>query len=98
MKPFAPYRGMKNVLPPEMLADLQSRRRGKSTGLALQTLGYAILNPGKKVKILDHHGTRQADRHLANMIYKMVEDLKLQGLVFNQNDNTLVFNLDLTID
>lgn len=98
MKTFAPLRGLKRYYAPEMLAELQFRRRGTSTGLALNYLGQAILNPGKEVLVKDHHDSRRADSILMGTIYEMVKELGLEGINFNKADNTILFSLDMTLD
>jgi hypothetical protein len=44
------------------------RCTGRSTAIAMETIGNAMAHPGSEICFEDHHGTRHADAHLASMI------------------------------
>ena len=67
------------------------RRTGRSTALAFRIISDAILNPNMPIRIIDHHGTHQADRMLANMIMDVIEKTGLQYLTINGANLTLKF-------
>lgn len=56
------------------------RRTGRSTAIALRTIANAIASPGEEIPIEDHHGTRQADKFLADLITVTIRLLSLQKL------------------
>lgn len=71
----------------------ERRRIGTSTAIALETIAKSIRNPNKKIRIIDHFPTRQADRHLRSIVYDMVQSLNLTGFEFNLAEITIKFNL-----
>lgn len=74
--------------------ELQNRRSGRSTGLALIIIGDALSNPNNCFTIKDHFPNRMmADRHLMELTKKIINELGLVGFVFNNNNLTICFNL-----
>lgn len=67
------------------------RRTGQSTAIALETIARAIQQPHKKVRIVDHHPTVEANRFLANTIANVIGRLGLEHLHVNYAEMTLVF-------
>ena len=67
----------------------QHRRSGKSTMLAMMTLGEAMYEPHVWHQITDHHKTYEANRMLGAMIQGIVKRLELEGFVFQQKGETL---------
>lgn len=63
------------------------RHTGRSTAQGLRLLAQAISSPGTKVDIFDHHGTKDADFHLANMIDRMVTNLDLRYVEVKRRDH-----------
>lgn len=74
--------------------EFKNRRKGKTTGIAYQTIGFALLNPGIKVEIKDHYNSRIAHASLMQTIYDIVEKNNLQGFTFNKTKFTLVFDVE----
>lgn len=70
-----------------------SRMSGKSTRLALNAIGLAIYDPGREIKIKDHHEGIGADCHLLNLVNDIIEDLHLEGFEINRARRTIKFNL-----
>lgn len=73
---------------------MYDRRKGTSTGIALQTLGAALLQPGKKIPIQDHYPGPQASQFLMRTMMLIVKDLSLVGFEFSKNDLTVTFYLE----
>ena len=67
------------------------RRTGRSTALAFRYISEAIANPGKPIRIFDHHGTNEADRMLAGMIGDIIHKTGLKHLRIKQFPLTLKF-------
>lgn len=74
---------------PEMIAQVISatgeyfdpkRGSGRSTALALRYISDAIEHPRTPIKIKDHHDSIEADRHLAELVKKMVFKLELKHM------------------
>lgn len=70
------------------------RRTGRSTALAFRYISEAIANPGKPIRIFDHHGTNEADKMLAQMIGEIIEKTGLEYLRIKQFPLTLKFAKD----
>jgi hypothetical protein len=67
------------------------RRTGRSTALAFRIISDAILNPNMPIRIIDHYGTHEANRMLANMVSDIIEKTGLQYLTINGANLTLKF-------
>ena len=64
----------------ELFSELPNRRTGRTTAAALQTIAAAIINPGIKVYVVDHHKTHIANIHMLNMIRDMIAKLEMQHI------------------
>lgn len=73
----------------EELPRYKNRAEGKSTGLALNYISQAILNPEMEVKIIDHHGTMDANQHLFNSVMEMCSKLNLTWMEFIRGSLTI---------
>lgn len=67
------------------------RRTGRSTAYAFRLISEAILHPGKPIRIIDHYGTHESNRMLANMILEIIAKTNLKYLTINQANLTLTF-------
>ena len=67
------------------------RRTGRSTIIALELIASAMKNPGLRIRILDHHGTREANSNLLYMMVGMVDSLEFDGFVFNREESTITY-------
>ena len=74
-----------------MIGKDSDRRTGRSTAYAFRLISDAILHPGRPIRIIDHYGTHEANRMLAQMILQIVEQTGLQYLKINQANCTLTF-------
>lgn len=54
-----------------LLGQEPERRSGRSTRLVIEAVGYLLDNPGKRLKITDHHPTQQA----AELVFREVRDV-----------------------
>lgn len=73
---------------------IKVRRTGRSTALALQYIADSYNRPRFTYIIKDHlqHGENHvANRNLLNQINEMVNNLGLNGFVFNRPKNTLEY-------
>jgi hypothetical protein len=61
-------------------------------GIALETIGRAMVHPCKAIKIKDHHDSRNANRDLLNKIATIIESLGLKGFVIKSYDESLTFD------
>ena len=52
-----------------------NRRTGRSTALAFDYLAQAYRNPGERIPVLDHLGTRESSRYLWEEMQKMCSRL-----------------------
>ena len=76
-----PYRDMND---PKNWPD--SWRSGRSTAIALRTIADCYDKRGEWIKIMDHHGTKEADRHLAREIHLMIGELRFLNFEQKHND------------
>ena len=67
------------------------RRTGRSTAYAFRLISEAILHPGQPIRIVDHYGTHEANKMLANMTWGIIKKTGLQHLSINQANLTLTF-------
>jgi len=74
-----------------MIGKDSDRRTGRSTAYAFRLISDAILHPGKPIRIVDHYGTHEANKMLAQMILQIIEQTGLQYLKINQASCTLTF-------
>lgn len=70
---------------------IECRGTGRSTVQALKGIAWLIENPGKELKVEDHHGTAAANRNLLGMMRNMVVRMELKHIHFNLGDNTAIF-------
>ena len=54
------------------------RQSGTTTALSLRTISIALQHPNTKVVIIDHHGTRGADRFMADQTRRLIDLMKLK--------------------
>jgi hypothetical protein len=72
--------------------NFEMRRTGKSTSQALSYISTAINNPNKEVRLLDHHSTRKANRHLLNTVNDIIGRLELVGFTINSTHNSISYD------
>ncbi len=73
--------------------ELQDRRSGRSTGLALIAIGQALTHPGEEIRIKDHYDSREADELLMRTTFDLVSKLELEGFTFNKAYKFIRFDL-----
>lgn len=66
----------------QLVGENSPRRTGRTTAMALAILSQAIVRPGQKIYVNDHHGTHRAALHLMNMTKDFAEKLGLQFMNF----------------
>lgn len=84
---------MKIILSPEQRKHFKSltwlflgpRQSGRTTLLA-HVLIDVVMVSGQRVRIIDHHPTKEADRHLARLIDTIIEVNKLPLRISNTGD------------
>ena len=74
-----------------MMGKDSDRKTGRSTAYAFRLISDAILHPGKPIRIVDHYGTHEANKMLAQMILQIIKQTDLQYLKINQASCTLTF-------
>jgi len=75
-----------------MIGDKNSdRRTGRSTAYAFRLISEAILHPSQPIRIIDHYGTHEANKMLAQMIMNIIEQTGLNYLEINIATLTLTF-------
>jgi len=67
------------------------RKTGRSTADAFRLISDAILHPDKPIRIVDHYGSHEANKMLANIICDIIEKTGLKYLTINQATLTLKF-------
>ena len=67
------------------------RKTGRSTAQAFRIISDAILHIGMPIRIIDHHGTHEANKMLAQMIMSIIEQTGLNYLKINKATLTLTF-------
>lgn len=71
--------------------DGTERRGGLTTRLALKYIVDAWETPGQEVRLVDHHPSREANKHLMSVVQKCIVKLGLDGFQFNCNNNSLLY-------
>lgn len=74
--------------------DLKDRGLGKSTGVALASIGAAMIKPHQPIKITESvscHNNYMMDRHLMNMVADIIHKLDLKCFVFDKVNNTITY-------
>jgi hypothetical protein len=69
------------------------RRTGRSTAQAFRIISDAIFHIGMPIRIIDHHGTHEANKMLAQMIMRIIEQTGLNYLEINKATLTLTFGI-----
>ncbi len=64
----------------------EGRCEGKSTALALNFIAQAISNEGMWISVVDHCGTRVANRYLFNEVRRIVALLELVGFEYRADN------------
>lgn len=72
--------------------ELEYRRTGKTTALALRVINDAMMRPNTEIRVKDHFDSRKADQMLLERCAEMVDKLDLVGFHFNRTDRTLRFD------
>ncbi len=81
------------------LRELNSRRIGASTGLALKYISEALLNPDEEIKIYDHAPTHKAKYILLDTIKDIINELELKNFTFRiASQPTIKFEIYEEID
>lgn len=75
----------------EAIEHAKDRQTGMTTGIALYALAMALRNPGMIIHCHDHEGTNSANRHLFNLIFELVELLKLEDIKFSKANLTIIY-------
>ena len=69
--------------------DVSDRTLGKSTGIALATIGAAMIKPHTPIKVIEFGDLR--DRHLMGMVFDIIEKLGLKGFSCHRHNQTLTY-------
>jgi len=69
------------------------RRTGRSTAYAFRLISEAIFHPNIPIRIVDHYGTHEANRMLAQMIGDIIQKMGLKHMTINGAKLTLTFGL-----
>lgn len=74
--------------------ELKKRRTGRTTAIALRTIGEAMSDPNTPIKIVDHVDNKMSNRGLCECIKNLIEKLGLKHLHIDCNKQVLYYNLD----
>lgn len=69
--------------------DVSDRALGRSTGIALASIGAAMTKPHTPIKVIEFGDLR--DRHLMYMIFDIIEKLELKGFSYHKHDQTITY-------
>ena len=70
------------------------RPTGKSTAQALEAIAKAMMEPGKRVKIWDHHGSATSHRYQMDLIETTIDLLKLKGFTLSRAAFTVTYSVE----
>lgn len=70
--------GQSDVYPSRNHLENTYRRTGRSTRVVFEILANCYKYPGSWIEILDHHGTQEANRHLAGKIQTIAYTLRFE--------------------
>ncbi len=76
------------------LHEIEFRRSGRSTGMALEFLGRALLSPERTIKVYDHDNNHSSASWVLNLCMDLVNQLNLKGFAFNKTNLSIVFSLE----
>lgn len=68
---------------------------GKTTAIALKTIGEAMSNPNTPIRIVDHHDSSFSNKHLCNLIQEIITSLNLKNLHVNQTKLVVYFHWEM---
>ena len=74
--------------------EASDRCSGKTTGIALKTIGEALLNPGTEIAVTDHFPTRAASIKLSQVIAYYIYTLELEGVTMDTKKLSIRFDLE----
>ena len=82
---------------PTFQNEFDVRRTGRTTGLALEAIGYAMSNPGRKVTVRNHHvGGEPATNKMHEMALmrtkELVTELRLEFFKFDRFECTIQYS------
>jgi hypothetical protein len=66
------------------------RRIGRSTGIALQLVGKAMVNPDKKIWLFDHYEEPTASvqgRNIAEIVTNIIDELNIRFISLNYDEH-----------
>lgn len=72
-----------------MGVDVKDRALGKSTGIAMATIGAAMIKPHAAIKVVEFGDLR--DRHLMSMIFDIITKLDLKGFSCHRHNQTITY-------
>ena len=75
--------------------EVKLRRSGRTTAIALKTIGEAISNPNTPIRIVDHHDSSFSNKHLCNLIQEIITSLNLKNLHVNQQKLVVYFHWEM---
>lgn len=70
------------------------RRTGRTTRIAVNLIDAMLKNPGHQFEIIDHYGTREADRHLADLVCRTLQTLGMAPKVTIRPHNRYFISID----
>jgi len=74
--------------------DESERYSGRTTGIALATIGKALCDPGTEFAIMDHWPTKAACILLCKIITYYVYTLELEGVTVDTKKLSIRFDLE----
>lgn len=77
--------------------DVVTRRTGRTLGLAYHYIGFAMTNPEQRVKVVDHHGTRNADKDLLRVISRIIDENGLEYFELDISGNVIKYKPFVTM-
>ncbi len=74
--------------------ELKKRQTGRTTAIALRTIGEAMSDPNTPIKFVDHMDNKVANRGLCECIKNLIEKLGLKHLHIDCNKQVLYYELN----
>ena len=75
--------------------ELKKRQTGRTTAIALRTIGEAMSDPYTPIKFVDHVDNKMSNRNLCECIKNLIEKLGLKHLHIDCNKQVLYYTLDI---
>lgn len=73
---------------------MDNRCTGRTTAASLELISWCIKHPGKAGLIYDHHGSKEANRYMKQIIATSIERLDLVGFTFQEKKGRLTVTFD----